>query len=94
MYQSGKHGAAIGFLKEGCALGVKALILRRGAGAGSAIVACGGEEDEDQADKKVEEGWKQLEEGMYRRWELLGVCYSKIGDRKVSHLPGVSWEGG
>jgi separase len=28
-------------------------------------------------------GWKQLREQLYCRWELLGVCYSKIGDRKV-----------
>jgi separase len=28
-------------------------------------------------------GWKQLREQLYRRWELLGVCYSKIGDCKV-----------
>lgn len=32
---------------------------------------------------KDAEGWKQLEEQLCRRWELLGVCYSKNGDRKV-----------
>jgi hypothetical protein len=29
---------------------------------------------------------------MFRRWELLAVCYSKMGDRKViilHYLPGV-----
>lgn len=37
--------------------------------------------------KEGEEGvWKSLQGGMGKRWELLGVCYSKIGDRKVSIL--------
>lgn len=30
------------------------------------------------------EGWKQLEEQLFRRYELLGVSYLKIGDRKVA----------
>ncbi|KAF8075942.1 cysteine peptidase C50 [Lyophyllum atratum] len=54
LYQAGRHGGAIGFLKDA---------LRRNAG-------------------MIEEGWKQLEEQLYRRWELLGVCFSKLGDRK------------
>jgi separase len=42
-------------------------------------------EDEkgEERREKAAEGWRQLEEQLYRRWELLGVCYSKIGDRKV-----------
>jgi separase len=74
MYQAGRHGTAIGFLKDACVLGVKALGMWKRA---STI-------DDDSKVEKVPEGWRQLEEQLYRRWELLGVCYSKIGDRNVS----------
>ena len=30
-----------------------------------------------------EKEWRQLEEQLFCRWELLAVCYSKNGDRKV-----------
>lgn len=30
--------------------------------------------------------WQQLEEQLFRRWELLAVCYSKNGDQKVGIL--------
>jgi separase len=30
--------------------------------------------------------WQQLEEQLFRRWELLAACYSKNGDRKVGTL--------
>ena len=30
-----------------------------------------------------ENEWQQLEEQLFRRWELLAACYSKNGDRKV-----------
>ena len=74
MYQAGRHGTAIGLLKEACGLGVKALEMRRARNGGLEGV---------KERSKTEEGWKQLEEQVYRRWELLGVCYSKIGERKV-----------
>lgn len=32
-----------------------------------------------------EKEWQQLEEQLFRRWELLGACYSKNGDRKVGY---------
>ena len=34
--------------------------------------------------KIVDENWTTLEHQLYRRWELLAVCYLKIGDRQVS----------
>ena len=74
MYQAGRYGTAIGFLKDACVFGVKALNMWLESSVGSK----GGVGSE-----KIEEGWRQLEEQLYRRWELLGVCYSKIGDRKV-----------
>ena len=75
MYQAGRHGTAIGFLKEACTLGVQALGMRK-------KKPIEDEKGDDRKDK-AEEGWCQLEEYLYRRWELLAVCYSKIGDRKV-----------
>ncbi|KAG1717162.1 hypothetical protein EDB19DRAFT_1941531, partial [Suillus lakei] len=39
---------------------------------------------DDSEDGEREEGWKQLEEQMFRRWELFAVCYSKMGDRKLT----------
>ena len=39
--------------------------------------------ESNTTDQREMEGWKQLEEQLYRRWELLGVCYVKFGDRKV-----------
>ncbi len=38
-----------------------------------------------ESDKSGEKDgqWRTLEEQVYRRWEILGVCYSKTGDRKV-----------
>ena len=27
-----------------------------------------------------------LLQNLYRKWEMLGVCYTRIGDRKVRHL--------
>jgi hypothetical protein len=29
--------------------------------------------------------WRALETQLFRRWELLAVCYAKIGEKKVSH---------
>ncbi|KAG6902753.1 hypothetical protein C0995_011901 [Termitomyces sp. Mi166 len=67
LYQAGRYGSAVGFLKDACSLGVRALETRR----------------KPLSDEgKAAEGWKQLEEQLYRRWELLGVCYLKNGDRK------------
>jgi hypothetical protein len=60
------------FLKEACALGARALYVRVGT------------MREDGEDGEQEEGWKQLEGQLFRRWELLAVCYSKFGDRKVA----------
>jgi separase len=72
LYQNSKHGGAVRFLKEACALGARALHIRTG------VIQDEGEGGEQ------EDGWKQLEEQLYRRWELLAVCYSKIGDLKVA----------
>jgi separase len=36
-----------------------------------------------QGPANQEEAWVILAQQLYRRWELLGACYSKVGDRKV-----------
>ncbi|KAG6876419.1 hypothetical protein C0992_013023 [Termitomyces sp. T32_za158] len=68
LYQAGRYGSAVSFLKEACLLGIRALETRRK----SALSDNG----------RAVEGWKQLEEQLYRRWDLLGVCYLKNGDCK------------
>lgn len=73
LYQATRYGNAVPFLKESCALGSKALHLRR-----------------PVSKSKNEKEWQQLEEQLFRRWELLAVCYSKNGDRKVGVLGLVS----
>jgi len=40
-------------------------------------------EQRNVATSKEAEGWGQLRDQLSRRWELLGVCCSKIGDRQV-----------
>jgi separase len=68
LYQESKWGPAVRFLKEACAHGSRALAVYR-----TAIPT-----------KNVDENWTTLEHQLYRRWELLAVCYLKIGDRQVS----------
>jgi len=81
LYQAGRHGAAISFLVNGCKLGQEALSLLATESHKDRISRGSGESN--ATDQREMEGWKQLEEQLYRRWELLGVCYVKIGDRKV-----------
>ncbi|KAJ3567488.1 hypothetical protein NP233_g6332 [Leucocoprinus birnbaumii] len=74
LYQAGSHGPAVPFLKEACAVGARALARRP-------------KEKHDGEEKARElEGWKQLEETLFRRWELLGICHMKIGDRKNAYI--------
>lgn len=68
LYQAGNHGSAIGFVKEGCRVAEIALAIRNGS--------------EDVGTSKAE-AWRQLSTQLYRRWQLLAICYMKIGDRKV-----------
>ena len=75
--QADRISHAVRFLNEGCALGRLALEMHR-----VAVEDAGGETQEDGARDK--EGWKQLEEQLWHRWEILGVCQAKTGDRKVS----------
>lgn len=79
LYQANHYAHAIRFLDQSCELGEKALRVYRSA---DKIVPSEGADD---SWKDKEEAWSQLEEQMYRRWEILGVCHSKIGDRKFAY---------
>ncbi|KAI6148818.1 peptidase family C50-domain-containing protein [Pisolithus tinctorius] len=82
LYKADKHGGAIRFLKQGCIVGTRALSLYTSQGK---VDTTNGEFDsQEKESERNKEGWKQLEEQLFRRYELLGVCYLKIGDRKLS----------
>ena len=79
------RGHTVPFLREACLLGAKALSMKgRGKGKGKAKEEAN-PEGKREVDGEIE--WNQLEEQLYCRWELLAVCYSKNGDRKVISLP-------
>ncbi|KAH9945510.1 peptidase family C50-domain-containing protein [Amylocystis lapponica] len=71
LYQAGRVAYAVRFLHEACVLGGQALDARGlESGAGEG---------------KNAEAWRMLDEQLFRRWELLGVCQSKTGDRKLAY---------
>ncbi|KAL7283883.1 hypothetical protein ACG7TL_001154 [Trametes sanguinea] len=75
LHQSSRLSHAVPFLEEACELAEQALHEFK--------TASNSEEDtEEDAKKGV---WKQLEEQLYRRWELLGVCQAKTGDRQLAY---------
>lgn len=71
LYQANKWGAAARFLQQACTLGEKAMAAHRQSNASF-----------EGTDQK-QQAWTQLEEQVFRRWELLGVCHLKTGDRQV-----------
>ncbi|KAF8139773.1 peptidase family C50-domain-containing protein [Boletus edulis] len=75
LYTAGRLGGAVRFLKEGCVLGRRVVAMY-----GS---TCTDQQIEENGKEK--EGRQQLEEQLFRRYELLGVCHSKIGDRKLAY---------
>ncbi|EGO04017.1 hypothetical protein SERLA73DRAFT_84238 [Serpula lacrymans var. lacrymans S7.3] len=85
LYQDSKYAGAVRFLKQACALGGSALRMRA-QGLTKQRTPIEGKTIEDRpSEEKDQEAWKQLEEQLTRRWELLGICYTKIGDRKLAH---------
>ncbi len=77
LYQSGRYDHAVRFLEESSRLGQQALESYQIAKKTADSMEVDGET------KGKEEAWAQLEEQLWRRWELLGVCQAKTGDRKV-----------
>lgn len=81
LFQAGRYGATVPFLKESCEIGVMALEEREKQRTRASTDAA-----EVDSDDRNAEAFKQLEESLYRRWELLAMCHSKVGDRKVSRF--------
>jgi separase len=72
LYQDGRYASAIQFLEGACQLGLIGLELRA-------------QSESSTDDDITKQSWRQLEEQLYRRWELLGVCHSKIGNRPQAY---------
>ncbi|RDX51597.1 hypothetical protein OH76DRAFT_1346650 [Lentinus brumalis] len=79
LYQSGRYDHAVRFLEESSRLGQQALESYQIAKKTAHSMEVDGET------KGKEEAWAQLEEQLWRRWELLGVCQAKTGDRKLAY---------
>ncbi|KAI0747689.1 peptidase family C50-domain-containing protein [Daedaleopsis nitida] len=79
LHQNGRYDHTVRFLDQGCRLGQRALEMHRAAKTRADSM------DLDDQTKGKEDAWKTLEDQLYRRWELLGVCHAKTGDRKLAH---------
>ncbi|KAI0634651.1 peptidase family C50-domain-containing protein [Trametes polyzona] len=77
LHQAGRLAHAVPFLDKACARAESALT-----GYHTAVAESEAADEEDTAKEEV---WKQLEEQLYRRWELLGVCHAKTGDRHLAY---------
>jgi separase len=72
LYRAGKHSVAARFIRVGSSVGSYALEEHRR----QPIV--------EGTDTEKRKFWIQLEEQVYQRWDLLGSCYMKTGERQVS----------
>ncbi|KAH9930403.1 peptidase family C50-domain-containing protein [Epithele typhae] len=79
LHQSGRYDHAAPFVEEACALGQQALDAYHEVKTSSTPM------DVDGEAACKEEHWEQLEEQLFRRWELLGVCHVKTGDRRSAY---------
>ncbi|KDQ13324.1 hypothetical protein BOTBODRAFT_133563 [Botryobasidium botryosum FD-172 SS1] len=71
LYKDGKGGSAIAFLKVSCSLGKRALEMARASNVGG----------DGEAEGNT---WSSHRDLMSKRWELLGVCAAKSGERKLA----------
>ncbi|KAK7685385.1 hypothetical protein QCA50_011248 [Cerrena zonata] len=71
LYKACHYDFAIRFLERACRLSARALTYLDSP-------------MNSNADGE-KEGWKWLRETLYKRYEVLGVCHSKIGDRKKAY---------
>lgn len=90
LYKAERHSFVIRFLLKACALSARATVLyneccKRNNNSRSESDAKGKAKAE-LVEKDVQ-AWKTHRMQSFRRWELLGVCYSKTGDRKVRVCP-------
>jgi separase len=75
LYQASKFAAASRFVKLGSQIGSYAL---------GSYYAAGIHKSVDSEKRKL---WTQLEDQIYLRWDLLGSCCIKTGERQVSCHP-------
>ena len=84
LYKVEKYGLAIRFLTRACPLAERAMELHdqvtsdQSSPKGKEKEKCAPPNDEKDADV-----WSNHKSQIYKRWELLGVCYLKLPDRKV-----------
>ena len=95
LYKAERHSFAIRFLFKACPLSTRATELYReyiqhdgsstSSPPGSSKGKAKAENDEDGEDHsgRDAQAWKTHRMQTFRRWELLGVCYSKTNDRRV-----------
>ncbi|KAL5522623.1 hypothetical protein ACEPAG_8640 [Sanghuangporus baumii] len=75
LYKAERHAFAIRFLLQACPLSSRASDHY----SQSVIIEPPSDSDKDR------EVWSTHRSQTYRRWELLGVCYVKTGDRRPAH---------
>jgi separase len=82
LYQDDKYAAAVRFLVHACDLGTRACSVANELGVS----------DSNPGTGPTSDSWGSFKTSLPKRWELLGDCYIKIGDRQassthMSHLP-------
>ncbi|TFK18247.1 hypothetical protein FA15DRAFT_760707 [Coprinopsis marcescibilis] len=83
LFQESRFGAAVPFLKEACSLGERALEGRKQVQASP--ISDKGKGKEKEKDTARAADWAQLEQLLYKRWEMIAVCYLRNGDRTNAH---------
>lgn len=85
LYKGEKYGLAIRFLKQACPLAKVSLERYEAVTSVSSIEDPNGKKSQVDGDEvKDREVWAIHKAQVYKRWELLGVCYAKLTNRKVS----------
>ncbi|CCM06462.1 uncharacterized protein FIBRA_08727 [Fibroporia radiculosa] len=74
LYQADRISHAVRFLTEGCELGAQVWKMYQ-----SSLSR------ELSPKDRYTDGWKQLQEQFWRRWEILAVCHAKLGNRRLAY---------
>jgi separase len=73
LYQHEKYGHAVRFLVEACELGTRVCSMVRDIDRSA----------NDPGSASSSDSWTTFKVGLPKRWELLGDCYMRIGDRQA-----------
>ncbi|KAH8113830.1 peptidase family C50-domain-containing protein [Phellopilus nigrolimitatus] len=82
LYRTERHSFAIRFLLQACPLSLRASTLHDEVRSRESKGGKGKAREEPEKDQEI---WKTHRAHVYRRWELLGACYTKTGDRKLAY---------